>query len=197
MFIWGGRNLGYTIDKQYRDPGGKPIYVVLPLKYRSFFKINENTYFSKDNPLRVSICIQFVAYIFAFVELGVLLCGIISGRYIFFSNAATKFFVIGMFLIGFVIAAPYVYKYNQNMYKTYEYDWITALQEGLFQYSKRKCKIIKKINDNIYQIEVGILKKHKYIAESMFVIEEGTMLYAVHYYHSKDISGPFWEIKKF
>lgn len=189
MFIWIGYDGGYTIDKQYREPGGKPIFINIPDRWKWLFKFQTNTYIRKI--VRPGFSTYLLGYLFAALEIILLFITLNLEEWQLLIKIADGLVYLFVFLC-FVIVMPDIMMYEKNMRNTYDYDWITYFQEGFSLNPKRRCHIVKHIEGTTYEIALGYRNKRKYLAEVVVPVNVGEMKYAVHVYDEKR---PYWIIK--
>lgn len=194
MSIYSGRLLGYTMDKQNREVGGKPIFVSIPEKWRWAFRFRNESYTDKYKILRASAVFQLLGYLFSSVEILILII-MIFNKTLDLTALATSVYVIFMLSGFFFVLLPNRVRYNYYMRRTYDYDWITYCKEQFGGRTKRPCKIVSKINENTYEITLGRFGKHKYRANADIKVKIGEKMYAVHMDHSVDENVPYWKIK--
>lgn len=186
---WGDRDFGYIFDKQNREPEGKPQFIDVPVKWRWMFRFQNETYADGNKILKASVVVHLLGYFFSFLEIIILLCTVVG------DTRKLADLSMGIFLLHEVILAIYIFpiglKYEKNLRKAYDYDWITFVQEIFFENPRRRCKIIEKIDENTYEIKVG---RYVYLAKSKKPVNTEERLYA---YHRYDEGKPYWIIKNY
>ena len=191
-----GRYNAYIIDKQNSDLGGKPVFVVVPDKWKWLFRFQKNSYVRKNKLLKISVVLCLIGYAFAIIELFLLIYAIIAGVTTIISKMAFLVFIVFMGIFMIIMCGASI-RYEYNMSIAYDYDWITYFQEGLVQKSKRRCKVVSQLTEGTYEITFGRYGKRRFRAETDVPVEIGDQKYAVHYYHSLDSDEPFWVIKNY
>ena len=193
-----GREVGAKIDLQNRDVGGKPKLVQIPWKWQSIFKQRQGLYMYDNKILKASVLSHLLGYTFAMIELILFVIGICFQMKSKIVIVADSCFFVFILVMAFGVLLPDGIRYEKNMQKAYDYDWITSFQEALTQKSKRKCTIISVIDERTCEIEfLKGIKKHRFYAETEFPVEIGEIKYALHYYHPIDEDKPYWIIKNY
>lgn len=187
--IWIGRETGYTLDKQNRKPEGKPKFVLIPNKWLWLFRYQKNEYAAKYNILRTSIYCHLLGYAFSVFEVLVLLYVVISKN----KTALSEKIFFAYILLMSAICIPESYRYERNLQRAYDYDWITYLQEAFRGVSRRKCTVVEQKGDGIYEIVFGKWNKRRYVAKATKTLNIGDVKYARHIYGEK---GPYWLINR-
>lgn len=194
LCVYIGRYNAYVLDKQYSDPGGKPIYITIPNNWRWAFRFQESSYNNKI--WRVSFFFALLGYLFGIIERVLLLCAIKSELKDRIFDISYEVFCWYIFLsLMVMIIGTFGYEYNMRI--AYDYDWVTYFQEGIFQKSKRRCKVINQIDEETYEIILGRFGKRIYRAEAEGPMEIGDKKYAIHFYHSLEKNTPYWIIKNY
>lgn len=194
--IWFGRDSGYVIDRQNRDPGGKPEFVIVPLKYRWLFKFQNKMYSDKYTILKASVAFHLLGYFFGIVETVVLVVFILTENTQLIP-ISISFAILNIAIGVFFIQFPDSSRYDRNMRETYDYDYITYYKQQLTGNSKRRCRIVSQIDEHTYEITIGLFGKKKFRAISDVAVNIGDMQYAVHMGYLMDDNMPYWKIKTY
>ena len=196
LTVWTGREVGDVIDKQNRDVGGNPCFLKISDKWRWLFRFQKKLYTDKFTILRASVILHLLGYLSAIIEFMLFIIALITNNLKIISVVPQIYFtstIFGMLCVFFPDSIRYFY----YMHKSYQYDWITDFKEQLVQNSKRRCKVVSKLDDNTFEITLGRLGKKKFRASADVPVEVGDEKVAVHVYHSLDENAPFWVIKNF
>lgn len=186
LCFWAGMSTGKTIDMQYRDPEGKPVFVSVPQMIRPYFRFS-----NYDRVVQQGLIVQIISYIYSLLELlsFFLVYATNSKAYLTAGNWLMCSFGI---ILAFPVLLPFSIKYERNIQKAYDSDWITYLQRSLTLLPKRKCRVTAQIDFDKYEITLGFWGIKRHCAKANFPVEIGDRLYAV---HSVESGSPFWTIK--
>lgn len=185
MSIYSGRYLGYTMDMENSDIGGRPMFVIIPQKWRWLFRFRNQVYADKYKLLIASVAFQLLGYFCSVVEITILLVMVLN-KNLNLTSLATLVYVIYMLIGIFCIFFPNNIRYDYYMRRTYDYDWITYFKEELNIRPKRTCRIVSQIDENTYEITLGRFGKKKHQANADMQVKIGEKKYAVHIEHSLD-----------
>lgn len=184
------RNAGKRMNNQYRDSEGKPRFVIIPNRYKLFFCFD----YSKGNSvLKAGVVIHLVGYLFTLLELLLLfLCTLLNQHHVMlhYSHWIACGYAL---LVAFGVMVPAGFRYETNIQKFYDHDWITHFQRVMTLYPIRQCKIIKQIDSSTYEITLGKFRRKKHIARTLFPVVIGERMLAVHTYEQ---GPPYWHLKK-
>lgn len=184
-----GRNVGKTIDIQYREQEGKPTLVTIQDRWKKFFHFR---YFCENEVVMEGIITQILGYLFAVVELVVLILAASLNQIMSFVWVADWIVILFSMIVTLAVLLPMHIKYERNLQLSYDCDWITQLQEILTIYPKRRCVVVSQVNSSTYEIILGRLGRRIHIAKSTIPVVVGAKMFAV---HSNEHGSPFWTIK--
>jgi len=184
-----GRSVGKTIDIQYREQEGKPALVTIPDRWKKLFHFR---FFSGNEVVREGITTQILGYLFATVELILLIFAAILKRIMSFVWVADWLLILFALIVTLAVLLPMHIRYEHNLRLAYDCDWITQMQEILTIYPKRRCVVVSQINTFTYEIILGGLGRRRHIAKSTIPVVVGARMFAV---HSNEHGSPFWTIK--
>jgi len=184
-----GRSVGKTIDIQYREKEGKPTFVTIQDRWKKLFHFR---YFCGNEVVKEGVITQILGYLFAVVELVVLIFAAILKQIMRFVWVADWLVILFALIVTLPVLLPMHTRYAHNLRLAYDCDWITQLQEILTIYPKRRCVVISQINASTYEITLGRLGRRNHIAKSTIPVAVGARMFAV---HSNEHGSPFWIIK--
>lgn len=184
---WSGYSVGRTVDVQYHEREGKPTFVSIPEHLRIFFHFR---YFLGNEVVREGVITQILGYTFGLVEIVLFVFSTILKLNVNSLQIADWIVILYVFILTLVLLPMHI-RYERNMQRAYDCDWITQLQENLTIYPKRQCKIVSTNNTSTCIITLGRWGKRKFVARATIPVYPGTVLFAV---HSSENGPPFWTI---
>ena len=189
LIIYMARNAGRSVDKQYREPEGKPKFIRIPENRKWMFSFE---YFIGPEVVREGLALE----VFGYLSSAVTFCLFILACFLpnispFLALVSDVILYLYTFL-GMLIVLPMSARYSRNLHQYYDSDWITSLQRGLTQLPKRRCKVKTQLEDGVYEITLGTFGRRKHLARSSVPVSVGDRMYAVHSY---DHGFPFWTIR--
>lgn len=187
--------MGRVIDQQYSDIGGKPEFVEIPQKWRWLFYKSKDSYKQSNKLVKMSLIVYLVGYIGFVIQMIVIFLGFISGRFGQINYISWCILVIHE-VLNVIIGLTMGHKYNKNMRKSYDYDFLSYYIEQIKGVCKRKCRVVDVIDEHICEIEIGRFKKRRFKATTEIKVKVGEERYAMHYNHPIDLDEPYWEVRR-
>ncbi len=165
-----GRNGGRSLDRQYRDSEGQPHLVTVPEKLRWCFALDD----TRRPAVREALWFQVLSY-------GCALLALVMG----------KWWVLYAYgILGFAITTPMALRYNANLRRHYDMDWVIQLRRSLSMFPVRRCRVLRQLEDGCWEIAMG---RRRFRARASVPVEPGQRCYGVHSY---DHGSPWWTLRE-
>lgn len=184
---WSGYRVGKTVDIQYREKEGKPTIVSVPEKLRPFFRFR---YYFGNEVVREGIITQILGYAFGSIEIALFIFSATLKLGVNSEKVSDWIVILYAFALILVLLPMHI-RYQRNLQRAYDCDWITQLQEILTIYPKRRCKVVSQHTPSTCTITLGRWGKRKFVAKTTIPVYPGAVLFAV---HSSENGAPFWTI---
>ena len=181
--------VGRVIDQQYRDVGGKPEFIEIPKKWRWLFYKPKEFYKRSNKLTKMSLIIYLIGYFGFIFQTTIIITSLIAGRFSHMEYISWGILLTNEILsmiVGFTMGR----KYNKNMRKSYDYDFLSYYMEQLCGVCKRKCRIVSIIDEQVCEIEIGRIQKKTFKAFTESKVKIGDVRYAMHYRHPIDVKEP-------
>lgn len=193
--ILGARESGRSFDQQYRDIGGKPEFVEIPKNWRWLFYKPKEFYKRSNKLTKVSLVFYSIWYMGFCVQMILFFASIITGKVNRF-NAISWYILCAQVILSMIITIALTYRYDSNMRKSYDYDFMSYYIEQIRGVCKRKCRVVDVIDEHICEIEIGYFKKRRFKATTEIKVKVGEERYVMHYNHPIDVNEPYWEVRR-
>lgn len=184
---WTGYRAGKAVDIQYHEKEGKPTIISVPEKLRPFFRFR---YYFGNEVVREGIITQILGYSFGLMEIALF---IFSATLKLGANSEKiSDWIVMLYVFTLILTLlPMHIRYQRNLQRAYDCDWITQLQKILTIYPKRRCKVVSSNNTSTCTITLDRCGRREFLAKTTIPVCPGKLVFAV---HSSAHGAPFWTI---
>lgn len=188
FLLYMGRSVGKIIDKQYREPEGKPKLVRIKENLKWLFHFE---YFFGPEVVKEGLITEILGYLFSALVLCLFIIPVSLDVGQILAPVSDWLVVLYAFL-EIIIVTPMGIRYSRNVQRAYDSDWITQFQEAFTLLPKRRCKVVSLVREGVYEITLGHVGRQRHLAKSSSMVSVGSKMYAV---HSNEQGSPFWTIR--